>query len=312
LVLESLLDGLNCNVIRAASGNEALSLILEYDIALALIDVQMPDMDGFETAELMRKNSRTRYIPIIFVTAIFKEQESIFNGYEIGAVDYLFKPIEPIILQSKVKVFIDLYNQKRLIEKQTELLELKIKLLLELKVTNSKLESLSICDGVTGIGNRWYFDNSVGKGWEKCMLSGKPMSIIMADIDFFKEYNDNYGHQKGDECITEVSNVIATIASRSMDFVTRYDSNEFAIVLLETDKSGAICAAEKIKKEIELLMLKHEYSGNLPYVTLSMGVTTMIPTPLLSIDEFIDNAVKGLTISKTSGHNHISYYSDSE
>ncbi len=121
LVLESVLENMNCNIIKALSGNQALSLMLDYDFALVLLDVQMPDMDGFETAELMRSSARTRYIPVIFVTAISKEQKCIFKGYEVGAVDYLFKPIEPVILQSKVRVFIDLYNQKKIVEEQSRI-----------------------------------------------------------------------------------------------------------------------------------------------------------------------------------------------
>ena len=113
LVLESLLEDMDCNIIKATSGNEALSLMFDYEFALVLLDVQMPEMNGFEVAEFMRMNSKTRYVPIIFVTAISKEQKCIFKGYEIGAVDYLFKPIESIILHSKVKVFLELFNQKK-------------------------------------------------------------------------------------------------------------------------------------------------------------------------------------------------------
>jgi diguanylate cyclase (GGDEF)-like protein len=308
LVLESLLDKMNCNIIKATSGNEALSMMLEYDFALVLLDVQMPEMDGFETAELMRSNARTRYIPIIFVTAISKEQKCIFKGYEVGAVDYLFKPIEPVILQSKVKVFVDLYNQKKLVEEQAELLELKIKELFELKDKNLELENLTISDGLTGISNRRYFDDYIAKGWKNCLRSGKPISLIMADIDFFKAYNDNYGHLKGDECLVEVARAIASNANRPMDFAARYGGEEFAVVLFETDKAGAMNVAEKIRKDIEALMLKHEYSGISPYVTLSLGVTKMIPMQAVSIQEFINNADKGLYKAKSSGRNQICFY----
>lgn len=307
LVLESLLDKMNCNVMKATSGNEALSLMLENDFALVLLDVQMPEMDGFETAELMRCNSRTRYIPIIFVTAISKEQKCIFKGYEVGAVDYLFKPIEPIILQSKVKVFLDLYNQKKLVEEQTELLELKIKELMELKDMNFELESLTMTDGLTGISNRRYFNEYIEKGWKNCMRSGEPISLIMADIDFFKAYNDNYGHLKGDECLIEVARTIMSCVDRPMDFTARYGGEEFAIVLPETDMNGAMHIAERLRKEIEKLSIKHEYSSISTYITISLGVTTIIPTQALSIQEFIDNADKGLYKAKSSGRNQIIY-----
>ncbi|HIJ57589.1 MAG TPA: response regulator [Deltaproteobacteria bacterium] len=117
LALEKALGSLSLNIIKATSGNEALALILKYDFALVILDVQMPGMDGFETAELMRSVNETKHIPIIFATAISKEQKNIFKGYESGAVDYLFKPIEPEILRSKVTIFIDLYMQKRALEK---------------------------------------------------------------------------------------------------------------------------------------------------------------------------------------------------
>ncbi len=120
LSLESILEAPGINLIKANSGNEALSLVLKHDIALVILDVQMPEMDGFETAELMRGTARTRNIPIIFVTAISKEEKHIFKGYESGAVEYLFKPIDPDILRSKVNVFIRLHKQKKILEKQAE------------------------------------------------------------------------------------------------------------------------------------------------------------------------------------------------
>lgn len=122
IALESLLDDPERNLVKAQSGNEALQCVLEYDFALVLLDVQMPDMDGFETAELMRANSDTARVPIIFVTAINREQRHVFKGYESGAVDYITKPIEPLILQSKVRVFCDLYVQRKELEESREAL----------------------------------------------------------------------------------------------------------------------------------------------------------------------------------------------
>ncbi len=123
--LESILDDPALKLVKAISGNEALGLMLEHDFAMVLLDVQMPDMDGFETATLMRGSERTRHVPIIFVTAISKEQQYVFKGYDAGAVDYLFKPIDPEILKSKVKVFLDLDKQKKLLKMQADNLEIK-------------------------------------------------------------------------------------------------------------------------------------------------------------------------------------------
>jgi two-component system cell cycle response regulator len=123
LALERLLERPGLEVKRAQSGNEALGLVLDYDFALVLLDVQMPDMDGFETAELMRSNSSTKHIPIIFVTAISKDQSFVFKGYESGAVDYLFKPLDTDILQSKVNIFLELYKQRQELENYNRKLE---------------------------------------------------------------------------------------------------------------------------------------------------------------------------------------------
>lgn len=303
LVLESLLEDMNCNIIKATSGNEALSLMLDHEFALVLLDVQMPDMDGFETAEFMRMNSKTRYLPIIFVTAISKEQKCIFKGYEIGAVDYLFKPIEPIILQSKVKVFLELYNQKRLVEEQSKLLELKVKELSELREVNFKLESLSTLDGLTGISNRRSFDNYIDMSLKNCARSDKPISLIMADIDYFKNYNDNYGHLQGDDCLIKVAKTMASSVKRPLDFVARYGGEEFAVILPETDEEGAKVIAETIRKNIEELKIIHEHSSAAPYVTLSLGIETILPKPDYSVSELIENADKALYKAKQNGRN---------
>lgn len=136
LALENILENPDLDIIKATSGNEALGLMLEYGFALVLLDVQMPEMDGFETAELMRGNERTRQTPIIFITAINFEQKYVFKGYESGAVDYLFKPFYPYILKSKVKVFIELFKQKRALEITTNDLKKTVE---ELKKANQRI-----------------------------------------------------------------------------------------------------------------------------------------------------------------------------
>lgn len=125
LTMESVLEGPGLDIIKASSGNEALGKMLDFDFALVLLDVQMPGMDGFETAELMRGSEKTKHVPIIFVTALSKDQKYVFRGYESGAVDYLFKPLEPEILKSKVKIFCELYTQKQIIQNQLAEIEEK-------------------------------------------------------------------------------------------------------------------------------------------------------------------------------------------
>lgn len=134
LTLEGILDSPELEIIKANSGNEALGLLLEHRVALVLMDVQMPGMDGFETAEIMRSNDRTRHIPIIFVTAISKQRRHIFKGYETGAVDYLYKPLDLEVLQSKIKAFVEFFKHRQALEETTEKLSFTIKELEKAKI----------------------------------------------------------------------------------------------------------------------------------------------------------------------------------
>jgi len=305
LVLEGLLENLDCNIITACSGNSALGLMLEYDFALVLLDVQMPEMDGFETAMLMKGSERTKGIPIIFVTAISKEQLSIFKGYEVGAVDYLFKPIEPIILKSKVKVFLELNEQKRLLKKQAELLELKVKELLELKEVNCYLENLSTVDGLTGIPNRRRLDQFIEMSFKNAMREQQPVALVMADIDYFKAFNDNYGHLKGDDCLIIVAKTLLSCIKRPTDLVARYGGEEFIAVLPNTDKKGALLVAERMRESIDKLAVTHEYSQVAACVTISLGVAEMIPKQSDTILEFIHIVDNALYQAKQNGRNRV-------
>lgn len=303
LVLESLLEPLDINIVKAYSGNEALGLMLEYDFFLVLMDVQMPEMNGFETAELMRGSQRTSNIPIIFVTAISKEKQYVFKGYELGAIDYLFKPIEPIILISKVKVFMEIFKQTNLLKKQTELLEQKIEELINLRESNYKLEKLSLFDALTGIANRRNFDQTLEKEWKLAIKEQGVISVIMLDIDFFKQYNDTYGHLQGDACLKEIAAALVECVNKETYFAARYGGEEFVIVLSNADKERAMEVAEKVRDKIESLKIEHQNSKVSKYVTVSLGVNTVHPIKHSNMVEFLSGADEALYKAKQSGRN---------
>lgn len=173
LALEKLLKGPEINIFKAQSGNDALALILEHDFAVILLDVQMPDMDGFETAELIRGNNETSSIPIIFVTAINKEQRHVFRGYEAGAVDYLFKPLDPDILKSKVKTFLELYNQKTTIKIANSALEQANQKILDQQksvIEEERLKVLLQMAGATAHELR------------------QPLTVLLGNIELIRDY----------------------------------------------------------------------------------------------------------------------------
>ena len=310
LVMESVLEPLNLNIITANSGNEGLGHLFDKQFAVVLIDVQMPEMDGFEMAEIMRSSERTRHIPIIFVTAISKEQEYVFKGYDSGAVDYLFKPIrEPKVIMSKVKIFIDIYKQKQMILEQATRLENKIKELEEtkheLEKANAILEQLSYYDKLTGIANRHSLENHFNMMLKKAVRNGEELSALMVDIDCFKEFNDNYGHVEGDICLRKIANEIKHTLKRPLDFVARYGGEEFIVLLPETNLKGALNVAEDIKERIVDMKIAHKYSKAAEIVTVSIGAVALAPSKGDSIDGIVNVADKALYEAKSKGRNRV-------
>ncbi len=303
LVLESVLEGMEVNIVKALSGNEALGFMLTHQFALVLLDVQMPNMDGFETAELMRSSEKTKYVPIIFVTAISKEKSSIFKGYEVGAVDYLFKPVDPIILKSKVSVFIQIYKQKKQIEEQKKLLEEKIEELIKMQETNYFLEHIALEDALTKVSNRRNFDKMLNVFWRSCRREGKLLSMLMIDIDYFKNYNDLYGHIKGDECLVRVAKAIEQSIRRPGDFLARYGGEEFAVLLPYTDSEGAMVVAELARVSVEALRLPHKGSDTAKTITVSIGISTIDPNKDEGCEELVLAADRALYQAKAEGKN---------
>ncbi len=172
-----------------------------------------------------------------------------------------------------------------------------------LQEANKELHRLAIMDGLTQIPNRRRFDEHLANEWNRMKRDRKPISLILCDIDFFKFYNDNYGHQEGDGCLQTVARAIHLVAKRSSDLAARYGGEEFALILPDTELSGAIHVAEKVRKIIAELKIPHEYSKADSYVTLSLGVASRIPVQELLPEELIKEADNALYQAKKQGRN---------
>lgn len=307
MVMRALLEGLPAELHTASSGQEALAMSLEHEFALVLLDVQMPEMDGFETATLLRGMKQTRHLPIIFVTAISKEDENVFRGYDSGAVDYLFKPVNPVILRSKVDIFLTIHNQRLLLEKKTRELDQKVAELLSLKAqleqTNRQLSDLSSTDALTGLANRRHFEEALASEWRRALRSKHFLALIMADIDVFKPFNDTYGHLAGDECLKTIAMTLRHQLMRPSDLVARFGGEEFIILLPGTDLEGAGHIAEAIRKDVENLGIPHLKSNTGGMVTMSFGVTAVIPYGDLTEKDMINVADKAMYQAKMEGRN---------
>lgn len=280
----------SCNIVKASSGNEALKLSLQTDCAVILLDVQMPGMDGFETALYLRKNQKTRQIPIIFVTAISKEDSHVFKGYESGAVDYLFKPVEPSILLSKLKVFVELHHQKILIQKQMQ----------ELEEARKKLQVLAMHDALTGVYNRGTIMSALNKEIAHCNREKTPLAVALLDIDHFKRINDTYGHPAGDAVLIETTNRIKT-GMRPYDLFGRYGGEEFLFVIPNVGRDKAIDIFERVRLSFSDLPFK--FNGHSLLITVSVGVT--VAKDNISLDTILQAADRALYKAKNGGRNQI-------
>ncbi len=303
VALEKTLEDLPCKIYRSMSGEEALRLITEHEFAVILLDVQMPGMDGFETAELMRKNRYTETIPIIFVTAISKDKVHVFKGYKTGAVDYLFKPIEPFLLQSKVQIFLDIYYQKtqRLMTLLRELQSVRLRL----ESNNRELEKIASHDALTELPNRRQFEEELDRCIGYAKRYDTKFAVLFIDVDNFKSINDGFGHAVGDSALKLVSAKIYT-ELRQEDFFARLGGDEFAIVLTHLkDYESAGKVADNIRR---LFQSKQTIDDNDIYVTISIGIACF-PYAGDCRNELIQNADIAMYRAKQDGKNTNMYYS---
>lgn len=305
LSLEYLLDDEELEIVTVESGVEALEATLDHDFFLILMDVEMPGMNGYETAELLRGNSKTRNIPIIFVTANSRDDDQLFKGYDAGAVDYLIKPIASQIFFGKISVFKTLFRQKRELFMKTEELNGIISELEELQEKleeqNKQLHILSNEDGLTGLYNRRFLDNLLEEEWSRGIRTGRPLSIIMADVDYFKQYNDSYGHIAGDKCLVEIAKIFQNVVQRRVDKVARFGGEELIAVLPETVEKGAIQLVENLIDAVRMAGIEHTGSINGKTLTISFGVCTVVPSDNLTPIDFIACVDTALYEAKSRG-----------
>ncbi|XMB85770.1 diguanylate cyclase [Mycoplasmatota bacterium WC44] len=242
--LRAMIEKDNLNIIEALSGNEALRILLLNDIDLVLLDVQMPEIDGFEVAKMIRDNPKTKDVPIIFITAIDRNKELSIKGYSLGAVDFIYKPIEKVILQSKVNVFINLFNQKKIIEEKNLLLKKKIK---NLEIAENKIYKLAVTDHLTGLYNRRFFEVELSR---LDVQRNYPLTIVIGDVNGLKLINDTLGHEVGDEVLVQMGKILKE-SFREDEIVARLGGDEFVIILPKTAKHDAAKVVQRVKDKIK-------------------------------------------------------------
>lgn len=252
---------------HARDGESGVDMFKRDRPDLVLLDIIMPGMDGFEVAHRIRQLEQDGdWTPIIFLTARASEND-LQRAIEVGGDDYLVKPVSEVVLKAKVNAM------RRIAQMRSSLLVLTRKL----DDANRELTRLSSVDGLTGIANRRRFDETLHREWRRASRTGKPFSLLVIDVDHFKLFNDNYGHQVGDECLKAVARTLEQLLRRPPDLVARYGGEEFAAILPETELDGALAVAEGMRAGIEELGITHRFSATAGVVTISIGAATMTP-----------------------------------
>ncbi|MDQ3483878.1 MAG: diguanylate cyclase, partial [Actinomycetota bacterium] len=247
LALEAILAPLGQELVTADSGEAALRALLNHEFAVILLDVQMPGFDGYETAELIKARQKTQHVPIIFLTAVDPDARAEQRGYGAGAVDYLFKPFDPVVLRAKVNVFIDLHHLKREAE---------------------DLAHRALHDPLTGLPNRVLFRDRLELALAHSRRLPSSVGVFYIDLDGFKAVNDALGHEQGDVLLVQVAARLRDVL-RGADTVTRLGGDEFAILSDSVDPVGAIEIADRV---LEVLHPPFELPGGAVTVAASIGV----------------------------------------
>ncbi|MFP7754746.1 diguanylate cyclase domain-containing protein [Thermodesulfobacteriota bacterium B35] len=280
---------------------EAIDMATRLEPTVILQDLVMPELDGLTMVKFFRANPATSQVPII-VLSTKEEPEIKSRAFELGANDYLVKLPDKIELIARIRYHSRAYIGQKQRDEAFEALRQSQRKLAE---ANKVLERLSSLDGLTGVPNRRRFDQLLHKEWQRAIRHGASISIIMLDIDFFKLFNDTYGHQGGDECLQQVARTLERSVQRETDMVARYGGEEFAAILPETGVRGALAVAEAMRANVEALKIPHENSKITDHVTISVGVATTVPERGSRPEDLIATADEALYEAKNNGRNRV-------
>jgi diguanylate cyclase (GGDEF)-like protein len=278
-LIANLLKTRGYQVRAATNGNMALSAVHSVLPELILLDIRMPELDGFEVCQRLKSNPETCDIPVIFLSALDDIGDKL-KAFEAGGIDYITKPFHVAEVLVRVETHLNLRRLQQRLAQQNERLQQEVsdRLTAEaaLQAANQELYRLANLDGLTQVANRRRFDECLDQEWRRMAREQQPLSLILCDIDFFKDYNDTYGHIAGDECLRQVASVLGKTVKRPSDLVARYGGEEFIITLPNTPLSGAVQVTTEIQTGIKDLHLIHAGSPN-QNLTLSFGVVTVLP-----------------------------------
>ena len=277
-------------IFEASTGIQALSLVREAEPDLILLDVMLPDIDGYEISRRIKGDEALPFIPIILVTARDTTQDKV-AGLDAGADDYLTKPVNFAELEARVRSMLRI---KRLQD--------------ELEEKNRELERLSISDGLTGLYNHRHIHGLLQEEFERALRTGERLTVAMFDLDRFKSVNDNYGHQAGDRVLEQFAEILRQTA-REIDRIGRYGGEEFMVVLPETGIEDGVVFVERVRREVARRSFLIGNSETLR-MTVSSGVATFPNHGIHDPETLIRLADEALYAAKATGRNRVVRFDD--
>ncbi|WP_299976253.1 EAL domain-containing protein [uncultured Pseudoteredinibacter sp.] len=299
IAMRKLLRRHDVEVLEASDGNQALQLALtEPDIALALLDVQMPQMTGYEVATLLRQENRTHHIPIIFLTAVARDERNELNGYKSGGVDYIHKPIDAEILLAKVAIFVEMWRMNSRLHQEVAFR----------REAEEKIRHLAKHDMLTRLPNRSQLLDNINQGVARVDRYGGKLSVLFLDLDGFKPVNDIYGHEAGDFVLKEIASRLRNMM-RPTDTVARFGGDEF--VILMTDVQDRDCIIPKLQAIISTCAKPIHWLNHKLELSISLGVS-MYPGNGADAAELIKSADSAMYRAKEAGKNCFRFVVDGQ
>ncbi len=280
---------------------QAIEIAQKVKPTVILQDMVMPGIDGIMLVKFFRGHPQTRSIPIIVLSSN-EDSSGKSRAFSSGAIDYLVKLPDEIELVARIRAHSKGYIS--LLERDEAYRELR-KLKHDLERSNARLKHLSSIDGLTGVANRRYFDERLAEETQRGLRERTSLAVVLLDIDYFKPYNDNYGHQMGDTCLREVAQALSHSLRRPSDFIARYGGEEFVAILPATDIEGACIVAETLRAAVDVLELTHEHSKMSDHITVSVGYAAWVPLSMEDGTLLVSASDQGLYGAKRAGKNQI-------
>lgn len=266
----------------ASSGESALDILNDSLPQLILLDIVLPDINGFDLLTILKSTERTQSIPVIIITGLGNDKDEE-KGLLLGAVDYIKKPFNQTIVRARVRTQMQIMHHIQTIEE------------------------LGFLDALTELANRRKFDYQIEYEWSRAIRKQTPISLLFLDLDHFKQYNDTYGHSQGDIILQTVASIMKSTLKRSTDIPCRWGGEEFAVLLPETKKAEAVQIAENLRANIEKASVLCLGDGSMTHITVSIGLATTIPQKHQLLSAFVEKTDHFLYQAKKCGRNQLSF-----